>query len=177
MNIESIVALIGGIAGLFTAVGVLIKSRSDAKKVRSEASAIDTDADARRDAAVSQATETLVKNSEARLLKYEERLADMEKKRESEWQQYDQAARADRQQCMSQVENMGHEIAILKERLTMLSSLNRQLWRGVRILMTQLNGLSITPAWVPDPSWANALEEIEAQATPLPPAIKKRFEL
>ncbi len=177
MDTESIVALIAGFGGLLTSVGVLLKSRMEADKTKAEAFAIDTDADARRDTAVSQATETLVRNYEARLKKYEVHLAEMEQKRENEWQQYDQATRADREHCMGRIEAMGQEVSILKERLTMISSLNRQLWRGVRILLTQLDGLAITPAWLPDPSWAEAMEAMDAQATPLPPTIHKKWAL
>lgn len=175
MEIESIVALIAGFGGMLTSVGVLLKSRMEAHKTKAEASAIDTDADARRDTAVSQATETLVRNYELRLKAYEERLSGMEDQRETDWQAYDQAARADRAQYMGQVDSMRVEIASLKERLIMLGSLNRQLWRGVRILLTQLNGLEITPSWLPDPAWADALEEFDAQATPMPPTISRKW--
>lgn len=160
------------VAALLAAVGSLIaviaSALVNARRTRSESAAIDTDAETRRDTAINDAVAKLATHYQEQLERLAARVAEMEADREIRWAEYDQARRADAASFQNHVARLQGEIAALQERLLMLSSINRQLWRGVGLLLQQLDGHAITPAWVPPAEWADALEAL-AQAAPLMP--------
>lgn len=165
MNVD-VVALVAALGGLIAAVASAV---INARRNRSESAAIDADAATRRDAAVNDAVGKLVAHYQVELDQLAAEVAEMRRDREVRWDEYNQARKADAASFQNHFNRQQGEIAALQERLLMLSSINRQLWRGVGLLLQQLDGHEITPAWVPPPEWADALDAL-SQAAPLTPS-------
>jgi len=165
MNVD-VVALVAALGGLIAAVASAVIS---ARRNRSESAAIDTDAETRRDAAVNDAVGKLAAHYQAQLDRLATQVAEMEADRQIKWAEYDQARRADAASFQDHIARQQGEITMLREQILVVSSINRQLWRGVGLLLQQLEGQAITPAWVPPAEWADALEAL-AKAAPLTPS-------